>query len=311
MHRLRASLWILFAACWLAGCTALDAPVREAPAYTRTADHYRAFADADALAAYLRAGSEAGPLVSAHRGGPSPAYPENALATFDRALRHTPALIECDLRITRDSVLVLMHDETLNRTTTGKGAVADQPFAALRTLLLVDGFGVITPFRIPTLDEALAWSKGRAVLALDIKNEVPPAAVVQAVRRMKAGNRVVLITYTLADAQRIHRLAPDLMISASAETQTEAQALLDSGIDHTRLIVFTGVGEVKPEVIDLLHRHDIRVMLGTFGLIDERAREGGVAVYQALIDRGVDVLATDMVPLAAEAVEAYRMVKTP
>lgn len=309
MHRLRASLWVLFTACWLAGCTALDAPVREAPAYTRTADHYRAFADADALAAYLRVDSKAGPLISAHRGGPAPAYPENALATFERALRYTPALIECDVRMTRDSVLVLMHDETLNRTTTGEGAVADHPLAALRTLLLVDGLGGITPFRIPTLDEALAWSRGRAVLTLDVKDDVPPAAVVRAVRRMKAENQVVLITYTLAAAQHFHRLAPDLMISASVETPAEAQALLDSGIDHARLIVFTGVGEVKPEVIDLLHRHDIRAMLGTFGLIDERAREGGVAVYQALIERGIDVIATDTVPLAAEAVEAYRTVE--
>ena len=288
---------------------ALDAPVREAPAYTRTADNYRAFADADALAAYLRAGSEAGPLVSAHRGGPAPAYPENAIATFERSLRHTPALIECDVRMTQDSVLVLMHDETLNRTTTGEGPVADQPFAALRALLLVDGFGVITPFRIPTLDEVLAWSRGRAVLTLDVKNDVPSPAIVRAVRRMKAENRVVLITYTLAAAQRFHRLAPDLMISATAETPADVQALLDSNIDGSRLIVFTGVGEVKPEVIAPLHQHGIRAMLGTFGLVDERAREGGIAVYQALIERGIDVIATDTVPLAAEAVEAYRTVE--
>ena len=311
MCRLRASLWILFAACWLAGCTALDAPVREAPAYTRAADHYRAFADADALAAYLRAGSQAGPLISAHRGGPAPAYPENAIATFERALRYTPALIECDVRMTQDSVLVLMHDETLNRTTTGEGPVADQPLAALRTLLLVDSFGVITPFRIPTLDEVLAWSRGRAVLTLDVKRGVPPDAVVRAVRRMKAENRVVLIAYTLDAALRFHRLAPDLMISATAETPADVQALLDSNIDRSRLVVFTGVGEVKPEVIDLLHRHNIRAMLGTFGLVDERAREGGAAVYQALIERGVDVVATDAVPLAAEAVEAYRTVERP
>ncbi len=309
MRRLRASLWFLLFACWLSGCASLEEPARKAPAYARAADQYRAFADADARAAYLRAGSTAGPLVSAHRGGPTPAFPENALVTFERALRYTPALIECDVRMTRDSVLVLMHDETLDRTTTGEGTVAGQPFEALRKLLLVDDRSIITPFRIPTLDEALAWSRGRTVLTLDVKDDVPPAHIVRAIRRMNAENRVVLITYTLAAAQHVHQLAPDLMISASAETLAEAQALLDSGIDHARLIVFTGVGEVKPDVIDLLHTHGIRAMLGTFGLVDDRAREGGAAVYQALIDRGVDVVATDMVPLAAEAVEAYRMVK--
>ncbi len=311
MRRLRASLWLVLLVCWFSGCASLEEPAREAPSYARAADQYRAFADADALAAYLRAGSEAGPLVSAHRGGPTPAYPENAIATFERALRYTPALIECDVRMTRDSVLVLMHDETLDRTTTGKGTLADQSLEAVRKLLLVDHLGIITPFRIPTLDEALAWSRGRAVLTLDVKRGVPPAHVVRAIRRMRAENRVVVITHTLAAAQRIHQLAPELMISASVETLADTQALLDSGIDPSRLIVFTGVGEVKPDVIDLLHRHDIRAILGTFGLIDDRAQEGGAAVYQALIDRGIDVVATDTVPLAAEAVEAYRMAEMP
>ncbi len=305
MSCLRASLWGLLFVCILSGCGSLEAPVREAPAYTRTAEHYRTFADADALATYLRASTETTPLISAHRGSPRPAYPENAIATFEQALRYAPALIECDVRMTRDSVLVLLHDDTLDRTTTGQGAIADRAFEALRPLLLKDENDVITPFRIPTLDEVLAWAQGRAVLTLDVKSDVPPTAIVQAVQRLNAENRVVLIAYTLDAVLRYHQLAPDIMISASVATTAEVQALLNSGIDTTRLIAFTGVGEVKPEVIDLLHTHNIRAILGTFGLIDDRAREGGVAVYQALIERGIDVIATDNVPLASKAIEAY------
>ena len=163
-----------------AGCATSVPPGRPVPAYVRAAAHYRAFADADALAAYLRAGSEAGPLVSAHRGGPQPAYPENALATFEHALRYAPVLIECDVRMSRDSVLVLMHDATLERTTTGEGDVAARPFAELRALLLEDVRGVVTPFRIPSLGEALAWAEGRAVLMLDVKADVPPERVAAA-----------------------------------------------------------------------------------------------------------------------------------
>ncbi|MFQ5570270.1 MAG: glycerophosphodiester phosphodiesterase family protein, partial [Rhodothermales bacterium] len=167
------------------------------------------------------------------------------------------------------------------------------------------------PFRIPTLDETLAWAEGRAILTLDVKQGVPIARVINAVRRLGAEERVVVITYTLDDLLRYHRQAPDLMLSASATTLEETQALLDSGVDRSRLIAFTGVGEVHSEVIDLLHVHHIRAILGTFDLVDARARQTGPEVFQALIDRGIDVIATDEVPLAAQALRAYALTQVP
>src|SRR5690606_25051382 len=50
------------------------------------------------------------PLVSAHRGGPDIGFPENAIETFQRAASKMPAIIECDIALSKDSVLVLMHD---------------------------------------------------------------------------------------------------------------------------------------------------------------------------------------------------------
>ena len=293
------------------GCAASAPPLRQAPPYTRAAQHYRAFADADALAAYLRADSEAGKLISAHRGGAGPAYPENALATFEHTLRYAPALIESDVRMSRDSVLVLMHDETLERTTTGEGAVAAWPFAALRTLLLEDARGIITPFRIPSLAEALAWAEGRTVLTLDVKPGVPLERVVEAVRHAGAEDRVVIITYTLNSLLTYHRLAPDVLLSAYVTAENDVQRLLDSPIDLSRLIAFVGVSEVDAAVLARLHEHNIRAVLGTFGTVDERARQGGPEVYQALLDRGVGVLATDVPVVAARALANYSAAATP
>lgn len=266
--------------------------------------HYRSFAGAEALSAYLRYGSEAGPLVSAHRGGPAPGYPENALATFERALRLAPALIECDVRLTQDSVLVLLHDETLGRTTTGRGLLQDASLAEVRRLRLVDNHGQVTPFRVPTLREALAWGEGRAVFTLDVKESVPPAAVVRAVRHAEAYNRVVVIVYTLRDLRRYHQLAPRLMLSADVEDVEAAEEALRA-VDPDRLMAFVGVGSAPAAAVDRLHAADVRAIVGTFGDIDDRARRTGPAAYEALLERGADVLATDRVAEAAAAVRAY------
>lgn len=301
--RLALLLVLLAAGLLSAGCYTASAPrtASAPPAYTRAAEHHRAFASADALAAYLRHGSPAGPLLSAHRGGPAPGYPENALATLERTLRLAPALLEVDVRSAGDGTLVLLHDETLDRTTTGRGRVDAYALEELRTLLLRDAAGVTTPFRIPTLAETLAWAEGRAVLTLDVKRGVAPEAVVEAVRAAGAEDRAVVIVYSLDDLLTYHRLAPDLVYSAAVGTPEEADALFATDVDPDRLIAFTGVGAVDPTVVEALHARGVRAMLGTFGLIDERAEQGGAEVYLPLLDAGIDVLATDEVALAARA----------
>src|SRR5688572_20012996 len=65
------------------------------------------------------------PVLSAHRGGPMKGFPENCLATFSNTLQHTFSLMEIDPRYTKDGEIVLFHDATLERTSTGRGRVAD------------------------------------------------------------------------------------------------------------------------------------------------------------------------------------------
>ncbi|HEX5580423.1 MAG TPA: glycerophosphodiester phosphodiesterase family protein [Gemmatimonadaceae bacterium] len=266
------------------------------------AANLRSFPSADSLAGYLRAGSAAGPLISAHRGGPVDRYPENAIVTFERTLSLTPALLEIDVRHTRDGALVLLHDETLERTTNGAGPLAARTLAEVRALRLRDPMGRLTPHAIPTLDETLAWSEGRAVLLLDVKRGVAPDTLVAAVRRAGAADRVVVIVYTHDDLLLYHRLAPELVISFSAETPADVERAVAAGVDPRRLIAFTGVGELRPETYEALHARGIRAQLGTFGPIDARAAAEGAQVYRALLERGVEVISTDSVSRAAGVV---------
>ena len=264
--------------------------------------HYRDYDSAAALASALRWTESAPVLVSAHRGGPQRALPENALETFEYALNHAPALIETDVRRTADGVLVLMHDETLDRTTTGTGRVDETSFAQIRRLRLVTEDSLVTTFRVPTLLEALAWADGRAVLLLDVKPDVPYEDLVAAIRQHDADDRVAVITYSLADHERLFALAPDLVVSATAETPADVDALLASPIDPSRVIAWAGVGPPDPSVVARLHAAGIRAQAGAFGAIDgAAAAASSPAPYDAILATGADVISTDVVPLAALA----------
>jgi len=286
----------------LSGCQTSSQESAGAQVAPPSPEHYRDFSNADSLASYLR--SAPTPLVGAHRGGPAEGFPENATQTFAHALTHGPVLIESDVRMTEDSVLVLMHDETLNRTTTGRGPVGEHTLREVRSVQLLAG-DTPTRFEVPTLAEALAWAEGRAVLQLDVKDDVPRPQVVEALRHHAALDQALVITYSLADARWYHQRLPRLILSASAESRTEAEALVEQ-IDPSRLVGWVGVGEVPSGPTEVFASHGVPVAVGTFGAVDRQARRQGLAVYHQLFDRGVDLIATDETALARQAADTYR-----
>lgn len=105
-------------------------------------------------------------LVAAHRGDWRN-YPENSLEAIESAIAMGVDIVEIDLQRTKDGQLILMHDERLNRTSTGSGAIADTTLAYIQTLKLKNGCDITTRHKVPTLKEALLLAKGRVMLNLD------------------------------------------------------------------------------------------------------------------------------------------------
>ena len=93
-------------------------------------------------------------LVAAHRGGAG-LRPENSLAAFRNAIALGADMLEFDLHLTRDGEVVVMHDPTLDRTTTASGAVRDRTFAGLASARLKARDGTVTDERVPTFAEVL------------------------------------------------------------------------------------------------------------------------------------------------------------
>lgn len=105
-------------------------------------------------------------IVAAHRGDWRN-FCENSLEAIDNAARMGVDIVEIDLQRTKDGHLILMHDASLDRTTTGKGLIADTTLAYIKTLYLKNGCNIRTIQRVPTLEEALLHAKGKVMLNLD------------------------------------------------------------------------------------------------------------------------------------------------
>src|SRR5690606_8736120 len=157
------------------------------------------------------------PLVSAHRGGSAKGFPENCLETFERAVSFGPAIIETDIAMTFDLVLVLMHDDELDRTASGTGFVSEYTNSVLQEFFLKDYQKTKTSYKIPTLDEALQWGKGKVVYTLDVKRGVPYEKVIESIRKNNAEAYSIVITYNANQALAFHKLAPDIWLSVSAD----------------------------------------------------------------------------------------------
>ena len=254
-------------------------------------------------------------LISAHRGGPTPGLPENAIPTMDALLAAHPAIMEVDVGQSADGRLFLLHDDRLDRTTTGTGEAAAQSWAALSQLFLKDNWGWVTPYKIPTLADALDWAKGRTVLQIDFKRSADVSKVVEKIRAAGMAGSVILIAYSVEQAAALHRAAPEMLLSVSVDAPGDVAALKAAGIPEDRMVAFTGTRLPRPELYRELDGQNIEVIFGTLGrpprsidaVID---RYGMDERYAELGKEGVDILATDRPREAAAALaEAGRLPK--
>jgi glycerophosphoryl diester phosphodiesterase len=153
--------------------------------------------------------------VIAHRGASRDA-PENSLAAFRLAAEMGADAVELDARLSADGAVVVLHDQTLDRTTNGTGSVSDRSLAELKTL---DAGAKFDPRfagqRIPSLDEVFETIGGRLLINLELKNyervfDRLAEGVIRIVRRHALERRVLLSSFNPFALRTARRLAPDV-----------------------------------------------------------------------------------------------------
>lgn len=152
----------------------------------------------------------------AHRGLGS-IYPENTLTAFALAVAAGADAIEFDLHISRDGEFVVIHDETVDRTTNGRGRVASMTIAELSALDACPNHPAYRPCPVPTLLEALAIVERLGTRAvLDIKvplSRERAAQLVTQVRRAGVADRVMLQHPDPGVLALFRQLAPEMALS--------------------------------------------------------------------------------------------------
>jgi glycerophosphoryl diester phosphodiesterase len=261
--------------------------------------------ESDLLNEFRYSNTQNVPNISIHRGGKGLVnYPENCLETMMYLHKQMEAIFEIDIAQTRDGILVLMHDNSVDRTTDGSGLLKNKTLEELSQLYLVDDYGIKTSFKIPLLREVLEWAKLEdVVLTLDIKRDVSLKKLIGEIRSAKAEDHCIIITYSLDQALEVFQKAPQMMLSVSARNNTELDMLLDSEIPTRNMLAFTGTRLSQPELYQRLHKDDILAILGTLGNLDRRAEARGDHLYREWAEMGVDLIATDR-PL-----EVYQILK--
>jgi glycerophosphoryl diester phosphodiesterase len=268
---------------------------------------YLSFKDTKDLHAFLDAKKATFPLISVHRGGPMKGFPENCLETFENATSYQPVIIEFDVALSKDSALVIMHDDKLDRTSDGTGAIGDYSYAELQKVHLKDNEGTVTTFKIPTLEEVLTWGKNKVLFTIDIKRGVPYEKIVAAVRKTHSESNSIVITYNANQAAEVHKLAPDLMISASVRSKADLDRLNEMGVPDDRIVAFVGVSAVENSVYEYLHSKGISSILGTMGNLDKSAAANpNKKVYYNLLANGANILSSDSLVGAGPEFDAYR-----
>ncbi|MDP9147296.1 MAG: glycerophosphodiester phosphodiesterase [Acidobacteriota bacterium] len=225
-------------------------------------------------------------LVIAHRGASGHA-PENTLASFKKAIALGATFIETDLQLSRDARLVAIHDETVNRTTNGKGAVHDMTLAELRRLDAGSWFGSeFAGERIPTLEEILAFAKKYdVVFYLELKpggSWGGEHALIGGLRESGEIPRTVVISFDPAILASVRRIEPTLMTGLLYDGQMEKPLERALEVGARQLAVRGDL--ITPLMLSAARKHDMQVVCWTIN---------NSAHMRLLMTAGVDGLMSD------------------
>lgn len=240
------------------------------------------------------------PLIAAHRGGAA-LWPENSLLAFRDALALGVDFLETDVHLTADGEVVILHDPTLDRTTTGTGPVAERRLADLAAVRLRAADGALTGELLPTLGQLLdllAPSRARLLLEIKVGTTRRPypgmeEKILTLIRTRGLAARVLIMAFqpdTLRRVRALDTAIPTVLLINRARVEREGAAAL---VQEAR--------DVRASHLAIDHR-----AIDTAAVAAARAAGLTLGAWtvntesdlRRMIDQGIDILITDRPDLA-------------
>ncbi|MFN2234495.1 MAG: glycerophosphodiester phosphodiesterase [Anaerolineales bacterium] len=230
------------------------------------------------------------PKVIAHRGASAHA-PENTMAAFQLAFDQGADGIELDVMLNKENRVVVIHDDTVDRTTNGTGKVSQMTLEQLKFLDAGDGE------RIPTLSEVLERFGGRFLINIELKNyhsmfDKLPIVVMKLVKSFNLAESVLLSSFNPFNLSRIHRHLPQVKLGLITQPKM-AKSWLWRLFPHDALHPY--FNDVDQKLVTGLHTNYREVNVWT---VDEPAEMRRLALL------GVDSIITNYPKRAQEVLES-------
>jgi len=270
----------------------------------------------------LLRGGQRVPTIVAHRGLWS-VEPENSLAAIDAAFEAGANIVELDVRRCKDGAFVIIHDDSLDRTTDQSGAVADWSLRQLGKARLKSAAGgagaAVTGHRLTTLDQALAAVRGRGMVNLDVKDRSDLPDIARFVGAMDMSLSVILKAEIgeIEQAMLLSEAIGDRAVFMPM-LSTSRSRWLPAMIHDLRPLAFPcfelhclSIEEMKDAVV-MARAQRAGVWVNTLsvchlpGYTDAEALLDPAAIWGALIDGGAAIIQTDEAAALASYREAIR-----
>ena len=241
--------------------------------------------------------------ISAHRGWPKVA-PENTMPAFEAALESGADYIELDVQLTKDGELVVFHDDTIERTTDGKGVLSSMTYNELQQLSAGSWFrddGSFDYVKIPKFSEVLELVRGQVLLNIEIKSHGNVTAtaekVVEMIEEYDLKSSCYVTSFSYQALKKVKELDPKIktaLIAHIAPSTVYSQMKYIDAISINYLFV-------NQSVINYAHHSGKKVFVWT---VDRSAE------MKKMIALGVDNIITNRPDKAIEVVDSNSVGET-
>lgn len=257
-------------------------------------------------------------MVVAHRGDWRNA-PENSLQAIKMAIKMGVDIVEIDIAVTADSIPILMHDKTLDRTTNCSGKVNDFKFEAIKKCRLVDGLNDLTGYNIPTLEDALKIVKGKILFNID-KGEDHIPLVFPLLKKTRTLDQTIFSSYYPYKKLRVlsGSLIDSVLYMPKIKHDTkDPDSYLNSFVESTQSVILQtralSEQDTLLKIIPKAKSKGLWLWMNTLepfhsaGHTDEKIVEDPDTHLDWVIDQGTNIIQTDRPQIVLEYLRKHNL----